>query len=125
MQHGEYHFGRGTLFGGMHVDRNAAPIIDHGHGIVGVHGDIYFVGETGHGFVNGIVDHFPDQVMQTHFAGRADVHGRPQAHSFEPAENFDGFCVVLVTWRRSDDRFFIFHEYSAVNFASKILPGVH
>jgi len=113
VQHSENDFGRRTLFRSVHIDRNAAAVIHHGDGIVDVHGDIYFVGVAGHGFVNGIVDDFPHQVMQTHFAGGADVHGGTQAHSFKAAENFDGFCVVLVAWRGSDDRFFIFHEYSA------------
>ncbi len=85
MQHSEHNFGRGTLFRSVHIDGNAAPVIHYGHGIVGVHGDIYFVGVTGHGFVNGIVDDFPNQVMQTHFAGGADVHGRAQTHRFEAA----------------------------------------
>ena len=69
VQHSEHHFGRGTLLRSMHIDGNAAAVVNHGDGIVGVHGDIYFVRVTGHGFVNGIVDDFPDEVMQTHFTG--------------------------------------------------------
>ena len=96
VQHGEHHFGGGTLFGGVHVHGNAAAIVDDGDGIVRVHGDVDFVGVAGHGFVDGIVDDFPDQVVQAHLAGRADVHGGTQTHGFESAEDFDGFRVVLV-----------------------------
>ena len=109
---GEHDFGGGTLFGGVHVDGNAAAVVDHGDGIVGVHGDVDFVGETGHGFVDRIVDNFPDQVMQTHLASGADVHGGAQTNCFEAAEHLDGFGVVLVAWRRAADRFFIAHGYS-------------
>ena len=109
VEDGEDHFGGGPLFGGVHVDGNAAAVVDHGDAIVGVDGDVDFVGETGHGFVDGIVHDFPDQVMQTHLAGRADVHGGAQANGFEAAEDFDGFGVVLVAWRCAADRFFIFH----------------
>ena len=116
VQDGEDDFGGRTLFRGVHVDRNAAAVVDHGDGIVGVHGDVDFVGVTGHGFVDGIVHNFPHQVVQTHLAGGTDVHGGTQPNGFEPAEHFDGFSVVLVAWRRAADRFFIFHGYSGNKF---------
>jgi hypothetical protein len=95
----------------MHVHGNAAAVVHDGDGIVGVHGDVDFVGEAGHGFVHGVVHHFPDEVVQTHFTGGTDVHGRTQAHGFESAENLDGFRVVLVT-DFSRHRFFVAHGIS-------------
>ncbi len=95
VQHGEHNFRRGALFRGVHVHRNAAAIVHHGHGIVGVHRDVHFVREARHRFVDGVVHHFPHQVVQAHLAGRADVHRGTQAHGFEPAEHLDGLRVVL------------------------------
>jgi len=57
------------------VDRNAASVVDHGDGIVKVNGDFDLVGVSGERFVNGVVNDFVNEVMQTHFSGRADVHG--------------------------------------------------
>ena len=118
VQHGEHHFRRGTLFGGVHVHGNAAAVVDDGDGIVGVDGDVHFVGEAGHGFVDGIVDHFPHQMVQARFAGRADVHGGTQAHGFQSAENFDGFRVVLVT-ALACHRFFVAHFISLLQAAAR------
>ncbi len=77
VQHGKNDFSGGAFFGGVHVHGNAAPIVHNGDGIIGVHRDVDFVGVAGHGFVDGIVDDFPHQVVQAHFAGGADVHRRP------------------------------------------------
>ena len=109
----ENHFRRGTFFRGMHVHGDAAAVVGDGDGIIGVHGNVDFVGEAGHGFVHGIVNDFPNQVMQTHFAGGADVHRRTQAHGLQAAENFNGFSVVLVAaLRRDRGVFFITHAFS-------------
>ena len=96
VQHGHHDFGGGLFFRGVHVHGNAAAVVDHGDAVVVVHGDVDFVAIAGHGFVDGIVHHFPDEMVQAHFAGRADVHRRALAHGFEAAENFDRSRVVLV-----------------------------
>src|SRR5207302_3670669 len=103
MENGENNFSSGALLGGVHVDGNAAAVVDDGDGIVFVNGDVYFVRVASHRFVDGIVHDFPDEVMQTHFAGRADIHGRTQAHGFKTAEHFNGFCVVLMSACRFAD----------------------
>ena len=100
VQDGEYNFRSGTLFRGVHVDGNAAAVVDHSDRIIGVHSDVDFVCVASHGFVDGIVDHFPHEMMQAHIARRADVHRRPQAHSFQTAEHLDRFGVVLVSGLR-------------------------
>ena len=99
VQDGHHDFGGGLFLGGVHVDGNAAAVVDYGDAVIVVHGDVDFVAEAGHGFVDGIVDHFPDEMMQAQFAGRADVHRGAFANGFESAENFDRGCVVLVALR--------------------------
>ena len=50
---------------------------------------------TRQGFVDGVVDDFVDEVMESDFAGRADVHGGALADRFHAAEDFDGVGIVI------------------------------
>ena len=111
VQNSEHHFRGGTLFGGVHIDRNAAAIVDYSYGIIGVNSDVNFIGVATHRFVNRVVDDFPNQVMQTHFAGGTDVHCWAEAHSFQAAENFDRLGIVLMTGLHRNC-FFIAHLFS-------------
>ena len=95
----------------MHIDGNAAAIVDDGDAVVVVHDDVDFVAEAGQGFVDGVVHHFPDQMMQALLAGRADVHGRAFAHSLEIAEHLDGSGVVPVARGFAGHRFFLNHNF--------------
>src|SRR5216683_673094 len=117
VQNGEDHFGRRALFGGMHVDWDTAAVVDHGDGIIGVYGDIDFVGVASHGFVDRVVDHFPNKMVQTHVAGGADVHRGAQAHGFDAAEHSDGFRVVLMARSFSDYRLLRFFLFVAHSFS--------
>src|ERR1700741_5217072 len=111
MENGHDDFSGRALFRGVHFDGNAATVVHNGDGIISVDRDADFVGKAGHGFVNGIVDHFPDQMVQTHFARGADVHGGTQANGFEAAEDFNGLGVGLVT-NFSRHCFFVAHVIS-------------
>src|SRR5216683_2167947 len=117
VQNGEDNFCGRTLFRGVHVDRNAAAVVDHRDGIIGVYGDIDFVGVAGHGFVDRIVDHFPNEMVQSHFARRPDVHRRTQAYGFDAAEHSDGFRVVLMAWSFPDYRLLRFFLFVAHSFS--------
>src|SRR5712691_9962435 len=113
MQQRHYHFHRGALFRLVHVHGNAAAVVHHSDGLVGVHGDVDLIGVAGQRFVYGVVHHFPDEMVQAHLSRRADVHCGAQAHGFESAENFDGFRVVLVAaLRRAAYVFFVTHVFS-------------
>ena len=79
-----------------HVDGNAAAIVDDGDGVVDVNDDIDFLGVAGESFVDGIVDDFVDEMMQTHLAGGADVHCGTQTDSLESFEDLDVFASVAV-----------------------------
>jgi hypothetical protein len=57
-------------------------------------GDIDLRAIAGQGFVHGVVHHLVNQVMQAHLAGRADIHGRPQAHGLQTFQNFDTTGIV-------------------------------
>src|SRR6201998_2080981 len=50
VKNGEDDFCGGTLLGGVHVHGNAAAVVDHGYGVVGMNGDIHFVRIARHCF---------------------------------------------------------------------------
>ena len=73
-----------TSFFAVDVDRNAAPVVRHGHGFVGVYGDHHSVAMTRQGLVDRVVDHFEDHVVQAAaVVGIADIHSRTLADSVE------------------------------------------
>ena len=97
MQLGHDHLGGGNFFSiDVHVvDGNAAAVVDDGDGVVDVNGDFDLVGKSGEGFVHGVVDDFIDEMVQSHLAGRTDVHGGTFADGFHAAEHLDGVGSVV------------------------------
>src|SRR6266540_2857259 len=88
MQHGHDHF-EGALSGGMSVDRYATTVVDHFDLAVGVQDHIDPRGLVGHRLVDAVVDHLPDQLMETSSIGGADVHARPLAYGLKALKHLD------------------------------------
>jgi hypothetical protein len=84
----------------VHVDGDAAAVVDDRHRPVEVDRDIDLGAVAGEGLVDGVVDDFVDQVVQPGRTGRADVHRRALADSLEPFENLDLVGAVAVGSRR-------------------------
>ena len=124
VQHRQHNFRCGALLRRMHVHRDAPAVVHHGDRVVGVHGDVDLIGITGHRFIDRIVHHFPDQMVQAHLSGGADIHRGAQPHGLQAAENFDGLGVVLVAaLRRSHHVFFVAHAFSwSGNFSPTAAP---
>ena len=80
----------------MDAHREAAAVVRHGHGAVGVERDEDRVAEAGKRLVDGVVDNFVDEVVQAALVRRADVHSRAAAHRLEPFENLDLAFVVMI-----------------------------
>ena len=117
VQLGEHHLHGGHLLAvGQvhHVHGNAAAVVDDGDGVVDVDDDVDFLGVAGQGLVDGVVDDFVDQMMQSHLAGRADVHGRAQAHRLKAFQDFDVFAGVVVV--------VAVHGGAAQNFSRHRIP---
>ena len=57
--------------------------------------DIDAIGKTGQRLVHRVVDDFVDQVVQSHLAGRSDVHRGTFADRFHAAEDLDRVGVVV------------------------------
>jgi len=54
--------------------------------------------KTGQSFIDAVVDHLIDQVVQTFGSGAPDIHGRALPDSFQSFEDFDTFgCIFFVS----------------------------
>src|SRR5690242_13382010 len=97
VQRGEHDLRGGKFFSAHYhvINGDPAAIIDDGDGVINVNGDFDLGGVTGKRFVNGIVHDFVDEVMQSHLAIRADVHGGAQAHGFHTLKDFNVVGGVL------------------------------
>ena len=96
VQLGHDDLGGGNAFTLVDVDRDAAAVVAHGAGTVGIERDHDVLGEAGQRLVDGVVDDLVDHVMQAGtVVGVADIHARPLAHGIEPLEHLDRFGVVI------------------------------
>src|SRR5690348_11765606 len=62
-------------------DRNSASIVRDCDRAIGVNDDGNFIGIACHHFVDAIIDHLLDEVVQTALVGRPDIHTRPYTYS--------------------------------------------
>ena len=77
MQLGHDDFGGGDAFACVNVGRNAAAVVAHRAGAVGIEDHFDAVGIAGQRFVDRVVDDFVDHVMQARAViGVADIHAR-------------------------------------------------
>ncbi len=97
---GEHDLGGGDLLGRVQADRNAAPVVGDGHAVVDVNFDFDLIAKPRQGFVDGVIHHLVDQVVQPPLAGVPDVHARPLSDGVEALEDFN-IIGVVVGWGRS------------------------
>ena len=77
VQRGEDQLQRRALVLGVHVDRNAAPVVGDGDGLaVLVQRDRDAVAVAVHRLVDGVVEQLPEQMVQPGAVDAADVHAR-------------------------------------------------
>ena len=65
MQDGHDHFCRRFFLGGVHLDRDSAAVVLDRHRAVEMDDDRNLVAMAGQSFVDGVVDNFIDQMVQT------------------------------------------------------------
>ena len=97
VQHGQHDLDGGQALLLHDRDGDAAAVVGDGDRVVRVdgHGDLR--AEAGQRLVDGVVDDLVDEVVQTHHAGRADVHAGALADGLETFE--DGDVLRVVAWR--------------------------
>ena len=77
--HDDFERGKpGTLV--MLFYRNAAPIVFDGHRAVGMNSNGDGIGETGHDFVDAVIDDLINEVVQPALIGCPNIH--PGAHTY-------------------------------------------
>jgi hypothetical protein len=79
----------GLLRCGVNVHGNAAAVIFDRHGSIVIQGDAHVIGVAGHRFVDGVVDDFPHEVVQTAHIGGTDVHAGALADRLKTFQNLD------------------------------------
>ncbi len=95
MKHGEDRFERALLRLRMLVDRRSAPVVfNRDRRTVGVERHADVGGVAVHRLVDGVVEDFPDEVMQPRRPDTADVHAGPFPDRLETLEDGDVFCCV-------------------------------
>jgi hypothetical protein len=103
VQHREDDFERALVGRGMSVDRNApAIVLDRDRGPVGVERDPDVRRVAVHRLVDGVVEHFPDQMMESRRPDAADVHAGALADGLEALEDRDVFRRVVGWGHRAD-----------------------
>lgn len=95
VQHGEHELDGGDALGGVHVDRDAAAVVDDGQAAVRAHDDLDVVAVARERLVDGVVDDLVDQVVQAARPRRADVHAGALADRLEALEDLDLVRAVV------------------------------
>ena len=94
-------FGHDDLGGGnalflVHADRNAAAVVANGGRTVGIEDNLGFVAITGQSFVNGVVQHFVNHVVEAGTViGVANIHARTFPYGVKTFQNLDRVRIVL------------------------------
>ena len=96
VQHREDHLEGALLRARMLVDRDAAAVVfDRDRRSVVVQRDADVRGVAVHRLVDGVVENFPDEVVQPGRADAADIHAGTLADRLQTFENGDVFRGVL------------------------------
>jgi hypothetical protein len=94
VQDGHHHFRGGAAFLLVHVHGNAAAIVRDRNRVIAMHNDGHEVAVTCQGFVHRVVNHFPNQMVQSDGPGGANVHRRPLPNRFQTAQNLDAIGII-------------------------------
>src|SRR5438128_2523602 len=96
MERGEDHLQRARLASLMLVDRDAtAVVLDRNRGCIRMQRDPDIRGVAVHRLVDGVVEDFPDKMVQASRPDAADIHSRAFSDGLETFENRDVFGRVV------------------------------
>ena len=89
MQYGHYNLQRTLVLLLVHINGDSTTIVLYGDRVVFVDGHLDVGTETSQGFVDGIVDCFVNQMMETLFRDVSNVHGRALTHGFQSFQDLN------------------------------------
>ncbi len=96
MQLGHDDLGRRDAFALVDVGRDAATVVAHRAGAIGIEHHVNLLGVARERLVDGIVDDLVDHVMQARTViGVADIHARTLADRIEALKDLDRFRAVV------------------------------
>ena len=94
VQHRHHHLGGAHPLGVL-IDRDAAAVVRHRHGLVRMKGDVDVRAMAREVLVDRVIDRLPHQVVQARAVVHVtDVHARPLAHRFETFERGDAAGII-------------------------------
>ena len=82
----------------MHVDRNAAAVVADRNGAIDVDGDFDLAAITGEMFVDRVVEHLENAVVQPALIRVADIHAGPLPDGFQTLQFVDLGGVVFLAF---------------------------
>jgi hypothetical protein len=91
VQRGEDHLHGGYLLARMHVDRNAAAVIDDFSRSIFIQGDRYILCKSGEAFVGCVIDNLDQRVVGV---DRIGVHAGPMQNRRQVFQYFNIFCGI-------------------------------
>jgi hypothetical protein len=94
VQRGHHDLDRRPVLDRVLVDGDAAAVVVHPDPAVGQQRHVDGVAVTGQRLVDRVVHNLVDEVMQSAFAGRADVHSGALADGLKALEYRDRACIV-------------------------------
>ncbi len=77
------------------VDGDAEAIIFHADASIRVDGYLDSAAAPGQCFVDGVIDNFKDEMVQSFKVGTADIHAGSAANRFQPLQNLDVPGVIV------------------------------
>ena len=78
----------------VHLGRHAASVVGYGDAAVGMEDDLDPVAPARHCLIDGVVDDFKDEVVQSSLGGGADVHTGSFPDGFQSLEHLDLVLVI-------------------------------
>ena len=94
MQFGHDDLHRRNMLLWMHVHGNASSVVPDRHAVVQMQHDFDARAEPRHGFVDGVVHHFIDKMVQSPGIRAADIHGRAFPYRLESFKNGDRVSCI-------------------------------
>jgi hypothetical protein len=95
VQSSHYSFQGGFSGGWVDIYGDATTVVLNRDYTFGIQFDFYQVTKASHGLIDGVIENFVDQVMQTALVGAADVHTRADSNRFQSLKDLDIFRSVV------------------------------